>query len=108
MRCYSVFDAAKLKASLGHASCVLLGTEQGCPDSCSAGVSVYDSPDFAPAQQHPFHEGFFVAEGDGAALVGDEIFEIHAGTSFFVPKQVQHTLRCTGEIPVKVFWFHAL
>lgn len=107
MQHYSVFDETKLKTSLGHASCVLLGAEQGCPDSCAAGISVYCAREFAPAQQHPFHEGFFVAEGDGAALVGEETFEIHAGTSFFVPKQVRHTLRCTGETPVKVFWFHS-
>lgn len=107
MQYYSIYSENRLTPSAGHASCLLLGAEQGCPGGCAAGISIYASQEFAPSQTHPFHEGFFVAEGHGIAIVGSEIFNIQAGMSFFVPKGTEHSIRCCGENPVKVFWFHS-
>lgn len=107
MEQYSVFSEDKLSPSLGHASCTLLSAEQGCIGACAAGISVYSSREYSPVQEHPFQEGFYVIEGCGSARVGNNAFKITGGTCFFVPSGTDHAIRCTGDKPVKVFWFHS-
>ncbi len=100
------FDAARLEQRPGHASCVMLDASNGCTGECLAGISVYHDAAFSEAQSHPFQEGFYVIEGQGEALVGDERFALTAGTAFLVPAGTAHALRCSGAA-VKVFWFHS-
>lgn len=107
MEHYSTFSTDKLRPSLGHVSCILLGAQQGCVGDCAAGISVYASREYAPAQRHPFQEGFYVLEGEGCAQVGDSAFEISEGTCFLVPSETNHTMRASGDKPVTVFWFHS-
>lgn len=106
MQYYSIFTNEKLKPSAGHSSYIMLGAEQGCVGDCAAGISVYFSHEFSPAQSHPYQEGFYVISGVGLAKVGDNIFEISEAMSFLVPRGTEHSICSSGAEPVKVFWFH--
>lgn len=105
MKRYSKFDRNRLIKSVGHSSCHMLDAEQGCVGDCAAGISVYSASDFCEPQVHPYQEGFYVIEGSGEALVGEERFPIEAGMSFLVPRKTRHSIRaCADE--VRLFWFH--
>ena len=104
MTYYNLFDPEKLKYSAGHASCSMLGAEQGAVGDCEAGISIYDQPEFPTPLSHTFQEGFYVIAGEGMAMVGEEVFPIRQGMCFLVPRNTPHTL-CSQE-SVTVFWFH--
>lgn len=86
----------------------LLGPENGCVDSCCAGVALYPHMDYVQKGCHDDQEGFFVLEGTGFAKVGDEEFPVAPGTSFIAPAGTWHSLRRNEDCPyVAVFWFHS-
>ncbi|MCD8350210.1 MAG: cupin domain-containing protein [Planctomycetaceae bacterium] len=106
-RYYRHFDESLLEDRPGHRSCVMLDANNGCTGECLAGISIYHDDTFPEPQRHPFQEGFYVIEGRGEALVGEERFPLTAGTAFLVPAGMAHAIRCTADAAVKVFWFHS-
>lgn len=104
----TVFTPERLRESVGHTSCVVLNAENGCTGECMAGISQYALPDYPEDQIHTFQEGFYVIEGSGFARIGGEEIAIAAGTSFFVPAGMTHSIRRgDGAEYVRVFWFHS-
>ena len=53
----------------------LIGEKDGCVNGCRCGVSVYTREDYdlTHAGAHDDQEGFFVLEGRGRAMVGDDV-----------------------------------
>lgn len=91
----------------GHWAYPLLGEEHGCTNECATGISYYTLPDYTPPAEHPFQEGFFVVRGTGMALVDGTEITLDPELSFLVPAHAQHSLKCCGEEPLVLFWFHA-
>ena len=87
----------------------LLSQENGCKNGCCSGISLYTNTEFNPnAGAHNDQEGFFVLEGEGEVMLGEQIFNVKQGDSFVALAGVKHTLRTYDEnIPLKVFWFHS-
>lgn len=53
-------------------------------------------------------EGFFVLDGKGYALIGDEEIPLLPGTAFMVPAHTDHVIRRDPSCDCcKVLWFHA-
>lgn len=60
------------------------------------------------AGAHDDQEGFFVLEGRGRAMVGDDEIVLEPGVCFVVPAGVKHCMKCEQDSGFcKVFWFHA-
>ena len=77
---------------------------------CRCGVSVYtrEEYDLTHAGAHDDQEGFFVLEGRGRAMVGDDEIVLEPGVCFVVPAGVKHCMKCEQDSGFcKVFWFHA-
>lgn len=86
----------------------LLTEENGCVAGCCSGITIYDETQYGKGGVHEDQEGFFVLEGDGYALIGEEEFEVHPGTSFLAPAGVRHCIRRNEDsCPVKVLYFHS-
>jgi len=53
-----------------------------------------------------FHEKteeiYFIVEGEGKAVIGDEVFEVKTDDAIFVPKMIKHGLENTSHKPMKV------
>ncbi len=86
----------------------LLGEENGCTNGCCCGITIYDNDEF-PEQYgaHADQEGFYVLEGCGVAKLDELEFPIKPGDAFVALPGVRHTVKKTGNTPVKVLWFHA-
>ncbi len=87
---------------------VLLDEKQGCVNGSRCGVSFYTMDEYNKGGSHDDQEGFFVLEGHGTALIGEEEIPMEPGTCFMVPAHVYHAMKKDKDCPVcKVFWFHA-
>lgn len=108
MDCFVDANTVRLQHTDGCDYSLLLGPENGCTGVCRTGISVYYRPEYLPAQAHPYQEGFFVLEGTGSALVGEQEFPLRPGLSFLAPAGTPHAVRCADPAsPVRVLWFHA-
>ncbi|MDI6602060.1 MAG: cupin domain-containing protein [Thermoanaerobacteraceae bacterium] len=86
----------------------LLDAEDGCSGGCKTGLLMYTQEQYSQGGIHDDQEGFFVLEGTGRALVGDEEFEIEPGVCFIVPPGTYHYIKKDKESHfVKLFFFHA-
>lgn len=88
----------------------LIGEKDGCVNGCRCGVSVYTRVeyDLERAGAHEDQEGFFVLEGHGRAMVGDDEIILEPGVCFVVPAGVKHCMKRDADSEsCKVFWFHA-
>ena len=103
-------DASKIAPQQmeGYRYLPLLGPENGCTGCCLTGISIYTCTRYPEPQAHPFQEGFYVIEGEGFAMVGDQEFPVRAGTSFLAPAGLRHAVRCKrAGHSVRIFWFHS-
>jgi len=56
---------------------------------------------------HDDNEGFYVIEGSGKAMIGDEEFELAQHTVLLVPAGVAHSVKKDpGSVDVKIFLYH--
>ncbi|MDN5331467.1 MAG: hypothetical protein PWP45_692 [Tepidanaerobacteraceae bacterium] len=53
---------------------------------------------------HDEEEVYFVVQGEGVMVVGEEEFPIKPGDALYVPPRVFHTTRQVGNIPLAVVW----
>lgn len=88
----------------------LLDENNGCVNGCRCGVSIYKRKeyDLSHVGVHDDQEGFFVIEGSGRAMIGEEEIVMEPGTCFIVPAGVPHAMKSDENSEYcKVFWFHA-
>ncbi len=88
----------------------LLDERHGCVNGSRCGVSFYTREEYREkgVGVHEDQEGFFVLEGTGKALIGDEEIDLKPGVCFMVPAKTPHIMKKSKDCDVcKVFWFHA-
>jgi mannose-6-phosphate isomerase-like protein (cupin superfamily) len=105
-RCVKLRDIQGSQSGSGITTFRLLGEGNGCSRGCTAGVSVFTSPEYNKAGTHDNQEGFYVLEGTGWARIGSEEYPIEPATALFVPALTEHAFRVESG-PLKLFWFHA-
>ena len=54
-----------------------------------------------PHHVHWFEHQNFIVEGQGTVTIGEETYAIRTGDVVFVPGDVQHQYRNTGDVPLK-------
>lgn len=107
-RPYIHIEEALSKRQEGKMSFRLLGEEQGCMAGCCSGITINVNTEYRGVSSHEDQEGFFILEGEGYAILGEEEFEIFPGTSFVALPGVLHGIRTKdANKPVKVLWFHS-
>lgn len=99
-----------IKSMGKHTGYELIGEKDGCVNGCRCGVSVYTRSeyDLTHADAHDDQEGFFVLEGRGRAMVGDDEIMLEPGVCFVIPAGVKHCMKRESDCEFcKVFWFHS-
>ena len=67
----------------------------------------YQNDEYPNPGIHEDHEGFYVYEGTGWAKVGEEEFELSAGTCFYAPAGVYHQIKKSKKCDkLRIFLFH--
>jgi len=86
----------------------LLNEDNGCLAGCRTGLLLYTQEEYKQSGVHEDQEGFFVLEGVGTAVVGENEFSISPGSCFIVPPGLYHSIKRDGTCDyIKLFFFHA-
>lgn len=86
----------------------LLAEENGCQAGCRSGLLMYTQLEYIQGGVHEDQEGFYVLEGTGKALVGENEFPLSPGICFIVPPGFYHAIKRDAECSnIKLFFFHA-
>ncbi len=86
----------------------LLGPDAGTLAGCTCGILEYTQTEFKQGGVHEDQEVFYVLEGSGEALVGEECFPLREGDCFHVAPGLYHYIkRDEGSPAIKLFFFHA-
>ncbi len=75
---------------------VLIGKADGAPNFCMRLFEV-GKGGFAPRHSHEWEHEIFVLEGDGEVLIGDTWHPLSQGSVVFVPGNLEHQLKNTGD-----------
>jgi len=88
--------------------CPLLGPDKGTLAGCTCGILEYSQTEFRQGGIHEDQEVFYVLEGRGEALVGEESFPLRPGDCFHVTPGLWHYIkRDKDSAPIRLFFFHA-
>ena len=102
----SYFEDSKEQLKLGG---VILDEKNGCINGCKTGISIYDNTEYKKGGVHEDQEGFYVLEGKGFALFGEEEHEIYPGMTMIAPAGVKHQIKRNEDSEaIKIFYFHAM
>ena len=86
----------------------LLGPDSGTLGGCTCGILEYTQTEFIQGGVHEDQEVFYVLEGSGEALVGEETFPLRKGDCFHVAPGKYHYIKRDESCPsIKLFFFHA-
>jgi mannose-6-phosphate isomerase-like protein (cupin superfamily) len=74
----------------------------------SMGLNISEPGSGIPMHKHTVNEeALFVLEGTGKLKCGDQETDLVPGTAFFSPLGVDHEVRNTGNVPLKILWAYA-
>ena len=94
------------KATLsGIAGKVLLDPDAGA-GAVTLGELLIDSGAELPLHKHLVEEAFFVFEGEGLALIGEDEIPVAAGDAVLAPATVYHGFRNTADGQLKMAFFY--
>ncbi len=87
-------DEKSPKSYEGFAVTDLLDEWWGTINEFSSRFTTYTSKDLLYRGKHDFQEMFYVTEGYGWAVVGENEFPVFPGTCWLVPPQTDHGIKC--------------
>ncbi|HEX3211688.1 MAG TPA: cupin domain-containing protein [Actinomycetota bacterium] len=72
----------------------------------TTGITVFAPGTAIPLHTHNVEESVLVLEGEAAAEVGQESFELEAGDATWVPAGVPHRFANRGQGPMRIYWVY--
>lgn len=96
--------------SPGHIKCSVkrLTTSEAALKFSGVGYQEYDVGGYATPHSHEDREQiYYLTKGKGVMTLGDEEFEVKAGTVALIPLKMRHSLRNTGTEPLGHLLFEA-
>ncbi len=86
----------------------MLDQENGCLNGCRCGILEYTQMEYIQGGVHEDQEVFYVLEGCGAAIVGEQEMKLTPGVCFIVPPGHYHAIKRSPDCSaVRLFFFHA-
>lgn len=76
--------------------------------TCGVAEIAPGRPDVIHPHQHEQAEVYHFLSGVGVVHVGDGQHDVRAGSTLFIPGNVQHGVRNTGEVPLRLFYVFAV
>jgi mannose-6-phosphate isomerase-like protein (cupin superfamily) len=72
----------------------------------TTGITVFAPGTAIPLHTHNVEESVLVLEGEAAAVVGQDSFELEAGDATWVPAGVPHRFANRGQGPMRIYWVY--
>ncbi|HYN18316.1 MAG TPA: cupin domain-containing protein [Actinomycetes bacterium] len=72
----------------------------------TTGITVFAPGTAIPLHTHNVEESVLVLEGEAAAEVGQDSFELEAGDATWVPAGVRHRFANRGQGPMRIYWVY--
>ncbi len=72
----------------------------------TTGMTVFAPGTAIPLHTHNVEESVLVLEGEAAAVVGQDSFELEAGDATWVPAGVPHRFANRGQGPMRIYWVY--
>jgi HTH-type transcriptional regulator, repressor for puuD len=72
----------------------------------TTGITVFAPGTAIPLHTHNVEESVLVLEGEAAAAVGQDSFELGAGDATWVPAGVPHRFANRGQGPMRIYWVY--
>jgi HTH-type transcriptional regulator, repressor for puuD len=72
----------------------------------TTGMTVFAPGTAIPLHTHNVEESVLVLEGEAAAVVGQDSFELGAGDATWVPAGVPHRFANRGQGPMRIYWVY--
>jgi HTH-type transcriptional regulator, repressor for puuD len=72
----------------------------------TTGITVFAPGTAIPLHTHNVEESVLVLEGEAAAVVGQDSFELEAGDATWVPAGVPHRFTNRGQGPMRIYWVY--
>lgn len=72
----------------------------------TTGITVFAPGTAIPLHTHNVEESVLVLEGEAAAVVGQDSFELGAGDATWVPAGVRHRFANRGQGPMRIYWVY--
>ena len=72
----------------------------------TTGITVFAPGTAIPLHTHNVEESVLVLEGEAAAVVGQDSFELEAGDATWVPAGVRHRFANRGQGPLRIYWVY--
>lgn len=87
-------DENQAKSYEGFAVVDLLNEWWGATNEFSSRFTTYNTKDMLIKEKHDYQEMFYVTEGYGWAMVGENEFPVYPGACWLVPPKTSHGIRC--------------
>ena len=104
---------SEVKGTLKTEPCVrlsklLISEHEFGAKQISMGMNISEPGSGIPTHKHTENEeALFVLEGTGKLICGGQEVELTPGTAFFSPLGVDHEVKNTGSVPLKILWAYA-
>jgi len=86
----------------------LIDPENSPSKNLKMGLTTVYTDGKTTGHSHPDHEEiYYVLQGKGRMIVGDDEYEIKTGDSLYVPFGLFHTTYNTGILPLQLLWVTA-
>jgi HTH-type transcriptional regulator, repressor for puuD len=72
----------------------------------TTGITVFEPGTAIPLHTHNVEESVLVLEGEAAAVVGEDSFELEAGDATWVPAGVPHRFANRGRGRLRIYWVY--
>jgi mannose-6-phosphate isomerase-like protein (cupin superfamily) len=86
----------------------LVGDGTTATDSLTAGVTEMGPGGWLGHHRHEPAEIYYVLEGTGTVVLAGQEHPVHAGSSVFIPGDVEHGIRNTGPGQLRFFYAFAV
>ena len=72
----------------------------------TTGITVFEPGRAIPLHTHNVEESVLVLDGEAAAAVGEDSFELEAGDATWVPAGVPHRFANRGQGRLRIYWVY--
>ena len=81
--------------------------QEAMSDLMTMGDLVFEPGAFVPRHHHDAQEAFYVFEGNGTVILGDEEFDLSVGDALLVPAGESHGFRNDSGRPWRMVWVYS-
>jgi mannose-6-phosphate isomerase-like protein (cupin superfamily) len=99
-------DVQPFSRGAGAVTTPLIGRWNSTESSLTTGFTTLPPGIGIPLHSHNVEECVLVLEGEATVVIGDDKFDVEAGTNTWVPADVPHCFVNRGDGPMRIYWVY--